>query len=311
MRIKTIILLIFIFLKCNFLQAQKSTFGFTTGLSFSFGNKINRIGLRFSVFYGYNFIQVNAQVNAFYNFQTLALKNKTPELQFGIGTQIGWSKSDTVTNRFIGLIDKNIPYNYSFGYTYLHYWDKQKTSQGSGIWNINIKDFTLATQNDLFGWGQGWRDRFRTGAFIIQYRYLDTKIAINSTFWTGDYTGCTKVLDNKNYPARFGYCLNDKGVYTNKSAGLLSLQIDQILPNIPYQQVARLNLGVDSERVRYAIQNKLMHDMPFYTDKMVKRHLLHYPMLDKNGNQYLFLDGQSVKPTTFYFNIGLNEIMFY
>ena len=295
----------------NYSTAQTTTFGFTAGLSFSFGNKVNRIGLRSSVFYGYEFVQVNAQINALYNFQTLALKNKTPELQVGVGAQFGLVKSDTNTNRFIGLIDKNIAYDYSLGYTYLHYWDKQNTSQGSGMWNFNIKNFTLATQNDLFGWGQGWRDRFRTGAFIIQYRYLDTKFAIKSEFWTGDYTGCTKVTDDTNYPARFGYYLNDKGIYTDKSAGLLSLQVEQILPGIPYHQVARANLGVDSEWVRYAIQNKALHDMPFYTDKMVKRHLLHYPMLDKNGKQYLFKKGQYIKPTTVYFNIGTNEIEFY
>jgi hypothetical protein len=308
---KTFFIISFFLFKISFSFCQEIFSGFTAGLSFSFGNKVNRIGLRTNVFYGYQFIQVNAQVNILYNFQTLALKNKTPELQVGIGTQIGWSKTDSVKNRFIGLIDKNMPYNYSFGYTYLHYWDKQKTSQGSGIWNVNIKNFIFATQNDLFGWGQGWRDRFRTGALILQYRYLDTKFALKSEFWTGDYTGCSKVFDDKNYPARFGYYLNDKGVFTNKSAGLLSLQIDQIIPNIPYQQIARVNIGVDSERVRYAIQNKFMHDMPFYTDKMVKRHLLHYPMLDENGNQYLFNDGQTIKPTTLYFNLGLNEILFY
>jgi hypothetical protein len=311
MNFKILYIVIFVFLNNNNFQAQESTFGFTAGLSFSFGNKVNRIGLRTNIFYGYQFIQLNAQVNLLYNFQTLALKNKTPEIQVGIGAQFGWSKSDSVLNPFIGLINKNIPYNYSFGYTYLHYWDKQKTSQGSGIWNVNIKNLTFATQNDLFGWGQGWRDRFRTGALILQYRYLDTKIGVKSEFWTGDYTGCTKVYHDKNYPARFGYYLNDKGMFTHKSAGLLSLQIDQIIPNVPYQQIARVNLGVDSEKVRYAIQNKFMHDMPFYTDKMVKRHLLHYPMLDKKGNQYLFQDDQSVKPTTFYFNLGMNEIMFY
>ena len=110
MNFKILYIIFFIFFKCNTFQAQESTFGFTAGLSFSFGNKVNRIGLRTSAFYGYQFVQINAQVNFLYNFQTLALNNKTPEIQVGVGTQLGWSKSDTITNRFMGLIDKNIAY---------------------------------------------------------------------------------------------------------------------------------------------------------------------------------------------------------
>jgi hypothetical protein len=291
--------------------SQSTFYGWTCGVSFSFGNKIKRVGLGTKAFYGYEFIQLNAQLNVLYNFQTLALNKKSPEIQTGIGVQFGIDQSDTIINRFMSLIDKNMPYNYSLGYTYLHYWDKQNTSQGSGILNVNIKNLTLATQNDLFGWGQGWRDRYRTGAFIIQYRYLDVKLALNTSFWTGDYTGCTKVTDDKNYPARFGYYLNDKGIYTDKSAGLFSFQVDYIIPQIPYQQITRLNIGVDSEKIRHLIQNKLMHDMPFYTDKMAKRHLLHYPMLDENGNQYLFKTKQTYKKSSFYYNLGLNELLFY
>lgn len=296
-----------------FTHSYSQSFGWTTGLTFALGNKVNRVGLSTKAFYGYQFVQINAQFNVLYVFQSLALKQKTPEIQVGIGAQFGFNQQDTVTNRLMSLTDKNIPYFYSLGYTYVHYWDKQNTSQGGGILNFNIENFTIATQNDLFGFGQGWRDRFRTGAFIFQYNYLDTRLALKAEFWTGDYTGCTKVLDDKNYPARFGYYLNDKGIYTKKTAGLVSLQIEQIIPNLPfsYQQTARLNIGIDSERMRYAIQNKLMHDMPFYTDKMIKQKQLHYPMLDENGRQYLFKNGQTYKPTTFYFNMGLNEMMFY
>jgi len=302
---------IFIFLYSNCSCAQTANFGFSAGLSFSFGNKVNRIGLRSSFFYTYQFVQLNSQINILYNFKTLALNQSTPEIQFGIGSQLGFVKSDTISNNFIGLIDNNMAYQYSMGYTYLYYWDKQQTSQGSGILNLNIKSFTLATQNDLFGWGKGWRDRYRTGAVLIQYRYLDTKIALNTTLWTGDYTGSTKVLNDRNYPARFGYYLDDKGAFTNYSAGLLSLQIEQLLPNIPLQQTARLNIGVDSEYVRHFLQNKWMHDMLFLPKKMIKTKLLHYPMLDSNGNPYLFKENQSVKPSSLYFNLGINEMTFY
>jgi len=303
---KALIILIIIFYNVN-LFSQYTNFGVTSGLSFSFGNKVNRIGLRASGFYVYGIGQVNASLNAYYNFQSLAIKKKTPELQLGIGTQIGFGKKDTSSNHFIGLIDNNTDRYFSGGYTYQYFFDKQNTSQGGGIINLNIEHFTFATSNDLFGFGKGWRDRFRTAAVLLQYRYLDTKIALNSTFWTGDYIGCKKIK-NSNYPARFGYKENDKAIYGKYTAALTSIQIEQVLP---YSQIARLNIGMDNEKVRHLLQNRLIHDQDYIPKKWIKIPQMHFPMLDENGNQYLFREGQHIKPTTIYYNIGLNNSVFY
>ena len=172
---------------------------------------------------------------------------------------------------------------------------------------MNIENFTFATANDLFGFGKGWRDRFRTAAVIFQYRYLDTKWAINSTLWTGDYIGCPKVRDS-DYPARFGYKENTTAIYGKCMASLLSFQVEQLLP---YAQVARINIGVDAERVRHLLQNKLIHDQRFIPRKFIKRPQMHFPMLNSQGGQYLFNEGQKVKPASFYFNVGMNNGVFY
>ena len=304
---KNIISILAIFLITNLNFAQVQNFGLSGGLSFSLGNKVNRIGLRGSVFYTYGFVQLNATVNTYYNFQTLALKKKTPELQLGIGAQFGFGKQDSITNRFVSLTDNNTGYFYSAGYSFMYFFDKQNTSQGGGILNVNIENFTFATSNDLFGFGKGWRDRFRTAAVLFQYRYLDTKFALNSTMWTGDYIGCVKVKDS-DYPARFGYKENDKAIYGVNMASLLSLQVEQLLP---YSQVARVNVGLDSEWVRHFLQNKLIHDQYFVPRQFIKRPQMHFPMIDKDGNQYLFKEGQKVRPATFYFNLGMNNGLFY
>jgi hypothetical protein len=304
---KRFIVVLLISFCLNPIYGQIQNFGVSAGLSFSFGNKVNRIGLRGAVFYNYGFAQINSTINAYYNFQSLALKKKTPELQIGIGAQFGFGRQDSTTNKFVSLIDNNTRYDYSAGYSFLYFFDKQNTSQGGGILNFNAKNFTFATGNDLFGFGKGWRDRFRTGAVILQYRYMDTKFALNSTMWTGDYIGCKRVK-NSDYPARFGYKENDKAIYGNTMASFLSLQVEQILP---YSQVARVNLGVDSDWVRHILQNKFMHDQYFTPKRIIKRPLMHYPMLQKDGTQYLFKEGQKVKPTTLYFNLGLNSGVFY
>lgn len=300
-------LTIILILLSNTIYSQVENYGISGGLSFSFGNKVNRLGLSCSVFYSYNFAQINASVNAYYNFKSLALAKKTSEIQMGVGAQLAWTKTDSVCNNFVGLNENNTNYRNSFGYSFIHYFDWQNTSQSGGIFNISIDKFSFATQNDLFGGGTGVRDRYRTGALIFEYRYNQTKIGVKSVYWTGDYFKSTKITDS-DYPARFGYRSSDKSILGNFTASLTSVQVSQILP---YNQVARVNIGVDSERIRHILQNKLMHDQYFAPAKWIGVKQYHIPMLQANGEQYLFKDGQKVKPTSLYFNIGLNDTYFY
>ncbi len=296
-----------LFLCVNFTSAQDLEFQWTAGLSFDFGSHVKRIGLRFAANATYNFVQINLTTNSYYNFSSLVLHQKGFEVQAGLGAQFGFGKKDSTENNFIELAENNTVYKNSIGYAYLRYWDNQKTSQSAGILNTNFGPFTFLTENDLFGAGKGWRDRYRTGAFKIGYQFDDTKVMVNAVMWTGDFTGCREVRDT-DYPARFGYRDNNKALFGNYSLGLLSLQVQQILP---YKQMARIDLGVDSEIIRHSIQNIGMHDMRFYTDKMVKRELMHIPMLQSDGSAYLFRPNQKIKPTRFYYNLGLNNGVFY
>ena len=141
----------------------------------------------------------------------------------------------------------------------------------------------------------------------IGYQIQDTKFGANLTLWTGDYTGSKKVRDS-DYPARFGYLGDDVNSYGKFSAGLLSMQIKQLLP---YQQIAQANIGVDSEHVRNIVQNELMHDLPFLPRKWMQTEQLHVPMLTKEGEQYLYLPEQKVKPAAYYLKLGMNSGLFY
>lgn len=302
------IVLLFSFLCCvSVVKSQDSFFGFSAGISFAFGNKVNRLGVSAAAYYSYEFVQINSSLNAYYNFQSLGLKKKTPELQLALGAEFGFGKKDSLRNNFVGLTENNMLLRNSVGYSYLRYWDKNKTTQSSGILDVNFQEFKVAVENDLFGAGKGWRDRFRTGAFLFEYQYLDTKFALNSTIWTGDFTGCDDVYDS-DYPARFGYRLVEKSQFGNYSLGLLSLQVKQLLP---YAQIAQVNIGIDSERFRNFLQNKIIHDQPFFPDKWIKRKPLHIPMIASDGGQYLYQENQKVRPASFYFNLGMNSGVFY
>jgi hypothetical protein len=177
---------------------------------------------------------------------------------------------------------------------------------------VNIKEFKFATENDLFGFGQGWRDRFRTGGFLLEYRYDRFKFGINSTLWTDDYSLCKKVLDT-DYPARFGYKEDSKTKFGGLSLGLISAQVKFLLPlNIyPFGQNFQANIGVDSEKLRNLIQNKFIHDHAFIPKNWISRNPCHIPMEAKSGGQYLFGEDQSIRKSKFYFNLGANQGVFY
>lgn len=278
------------------------------GISVEFGNEVKRIGLCFDANTNYYFVQGNFFTGLYYNFSSWGIQKKTPEIKVGAAAHFGFGKQNNKINQFVSLHDNNLDYNFSVGYAYQYYFDWQGTSQSTGLIVGNYKNVSVLTENDLFGAGKGWRDRFRTGALKINYRYQKYRFGINVLLYTGDYASCSKIMHDSEYPARFGYRSQDKAVFGDKSVGILSMQGEYVGP---YYQSARIDLGINSERVRHGIQNKGLHDMPFYTDKMVKRQLMHIPMLQGDGSIYTFKEGQVIRPNKFYYNLSLNPTAFY
>ena len=309
---KKFILFISLFSLLHNSIAIDSFWGVSAGLSFSLGTHSNRIGFHSSTYYNYGFVQANASINGYYNFQSIALKKRGLELQMGGGLEFGFGRKDSARSPFIGLTENNLLQDYSFGYSYLIYLDEQQTSQTTGILSVTALDFKFATENDLFGFGQGWRDRYRTGGFLLEYRYQNFKFAVNSTLWTDDYSLCKKILDT-DYPARFGY-KDDRGVHFGGiSMGLISAQIQYLIP-VPYfplSQKVQMNVGIDSEKIRNTIQNKLIHDHKFIPKNWIKRNPCHIPMQALDGTQYLYKGEKQIKKSTPYFNFGLNQALFY
>lgn len=307
-------IILFILVLSSVFQAKSvdNFYGFTAGLSFSFGTHVNRLGFQVAGYYNYAFAQANASINGYYNFQSIALKQKGLELQLGAGIELGFGRKDSSRNPFVGIAENNLLQDYSVGYSYLMYFDQQKTTQTSGILSVSALDFRFATENDLFGFGQGWRDRYRTGGFLLEYRYQDFKFGLNSTLWTDDYSICKKILDS-DYPARFGY-KDDRNVnFNGKSIGILNAQV-KYLPNPRYNptnQVIQANIGIDSERLRNVLQNRFIHDHVFIPKNWITRNPCHIPMEAEGGGQYLFEENKRIEKTHFYFNIGANQSLFY
>ena len=116
-----------------------------------------------------------------------------------------------------------------------------------------------------------------------------------------------KIKDN-NYPFSHLYKSDVDGNYTQNSHGLLSLQVQYVTD---YFQQLQGNIGMDAERVRHVVQNRLIHDMIFLPKNWRKKTNAHIPMLDDEGNQYLFKENQNTKKPTLYFNAFSNSGLFY
>jgi len=115
-------------------------------------------------------------------------------------------------------------------------------------------------------------------------------------------------ITDASYPYKHIYKDTVGGTYTQYSHSLLSAQIKYALPNY---QIAQANIGTDAEKVRNAVQNRLIHDMILLPKNWHKQVNAHVPMLDDKGGQYLYKEGQKIKPAALYYNLNLNPATFY
>lgn len=305
--IQFIAVLMICFASFGISYSQKIELGGKIGVSFAFGNKINRLGFIASGYAVRDWLQINSSANFNYTFKSLAIKKSTPEIRLSIGALGGYGFKLENVNNFIGATENNTVFANSIGYTYNRYWDKNGTTQSSGLIAARFNKITIATENDILGAGRGNEDKFRTGGVYLEYQHLDTKLGINTTMWTGNYSKSPLISDT-DFPAQNGYRDMKNSVYGNRSASLLSFQIKQLLP---FNQTAQLNIGIDDERIRNRLQNQFMHNLKFIPKSWQKTKNFHIPMLTEDGKQYLYKPEQTIKKPTFYFNLGMNNPMFY
>ena len=262
------------------------------------------MGLTLQGYYFYDFVQVNAEIRVYHSLKNLGPKIEYNEAVASAGLVLAYGKKQNYFNPFLNSVSNQTKRRYSVAYSYNAYFNKIKTNQKTGTFALQFGSVSLISENDLFA--HPTLDRFRTGAFLVQYQYKNIfQAAANCTMWTGKMG--KEIRDDKEFPY-VGYIDTTGGLYTNYSHGLLSAQIKF---NLGYGQNAQLNLGVDAEQVRNAIQNRLIHDMIFIPRKWNKPINCHIPMLDEKGNQYLYRKEQKIKKPNFYWNTFSNASLFY
>ena len=300
--INKIFLLIVCFFSVLTLHGQED-WGGKVGLSIQLGSHIDRIGLMYQFYYFNNNIQLSQGSDVRFNLKNLGPKGSYAEFKIQIGLQGQWLEGQNIKylyNEFSNLS----PYRNSAGYSFYVYLDNKGMSQTTGAIHANFDDFLFAIDNDALGLNQV-DDKYRTGGFYVGYQVDSALYGIQSTLWTGKSSEGPRI-DDEEYPSRFGYRDASGANYGMNSHGILSLRYDQILI---HDQVARAELGIDAERIRHLIQNKLIHDG--ISGRFVKSESPHYPMMAKDGSLFLFKENQKVKPAKLYFQLSANQFSFY
>lgn len=286
-------------------QIYGSRWGANAGLIAALGNRFQRVGLTLQGYYTYGHGQANAEVRLYRNYRNLGPRIRYNELVTSLGLLAGWGDRRRMDNPFLSVVGNQTGYSNSIGYAYNLYLNKIGTTQRTGTIALQFGSFSILSENDIFA--RATLDRYRTGAFLLQYQHLDKyQLALNCTMWTGEM-GTNKVTNDKDFPFA-AYMDTTGGRYTQYSHGLLSGQFKTVLP--AYQAV-QASAGIDAEKVRNAIQNRVMHDMPFLPRKWRNPKNCHIPMVDTAGNPYLYRKGQQVRKPELYWNAFSGAALFY
>lgn len=276
-------------------------FGGQIGFSFNLGSHFNRVGLIAKLYYHYEYVQANVQFAGYYNPRSFATGIPSWEGQLRVGVVAAFGAKDSIHySPFINEISNQTSRPYSIGYSYNFYLDNIETSQVSGTFGFGIYGFSLLMENDFLAFKN--EDKYRSGAVGLYYRIKNTQIVINNIAWTADPYGLGSItMQSKNFPAKYGYRKTKNALYEGNSAGVLSIGVEQYLGFGQYLGAA---IGVDAEQIRNAFQNVFIHDSFLLKNP-------HVPMIDTEGKQYLYEEGQKVRAAKFFFQIQGNNTALY
>ena len=299
-----LILLCFISLSAHAQVYTGNGWGANVGVVTALGNRFQRAGLTVQGYYRLDMAQVNLELRAYRNFRNLGPRRPYNELVASAGVLLGYGLRTSLRDNFLGLACNRTGRTNSIGYAHSLYLNKIGTRQWTGTVSLQFGDISIISENDIFA--RSTLDRFRTGAFLLQYRYRNTYLlALNCTMWTGQMSHRTDATTDTHYPC---YMDTINSMYTAYSNGLLSAQFRMPLAAGQYVQA---NAGIDAEQVRNFVQNRLIHDMIFLPRAWRSRKNCHIPMLDTAGHQYLYSAGQKIRPVSPYWNAFTSPAIFY
>ncbi len=281
--------------------------GFNVGAHLAFGTHVQRLGFNLNLFFRQQQFQFNSELRAYYNFKNLGPKLRYTEFVLAQGIVFGYGPPALYNNPFISSVSNQTGYSHTIAYSYNAYFNRIGTTQQTGIVSFGVDNFSLLLENDILA--RPTLDRFRTGAFLLQYHYRDFfQAGLNCSIWTGEFGRKAEIFLIK---AFYNNCYMDTvgGKHTRFSHGILSAQFKYNTGY--YGQIVQASAGVDAEQVRNEVQNKFIHNMKFIPASWQKSKNCHLPMLDTEGHVFLYQEGQVIRKPKPYFNFFANPGLFY
>ena len=275
---------------------QDFTIGFQAGIVLDFGSHENEIGIECNAFGIYKFAQINAGSRLSFVLNSLGSRKQFRENRTNLGILLLGGKKETVPDTYFAGLIQNSKFNNALGYNYIWYFDNAGTSQQSGAFALTVKNTTVFFENDVFG-GQA-KDRFRTGHLQFSYRTALARYSLGLNLWTGETNGAPRLKPNEHCPN--GYKNLTTLPFGKTSHGVIYFGVQY---QLPLKQTIHWRIGMDSEEIRHAFQNRLIHDLIFLP-KGFPRSTPHYPRLDNNGNP-VFIKKEKRKDQV-YFQVGTN-----
>lgn len=273
--------------------------GVQFGICASGGTHTTQFGIFLRGYYKNNWFQWNNDIRINYYYRNLGPKTPHPEIQISTGILGAFGKKVKRDNPYWSKVGNQTRYNNSIGYAYNIYINKIHTSQLTGTFMFQFGRFYWVNENDIFA--RPMKDRFRTAGAEIGWQEKNIRVAGTIQLWTGELG---KAVQGTSYPSPAGYLDTTHSKYPFLSHGLLFFHLDYA--DRTYIQQWRAAAGVDAEQVRHAIQNKLMHDFILHPMEKKNPENYHLPMISKDGQQYLFQSGQTIRKPKPYLNLFYN-----
>lgn len=296
---KSLLLILFIFPFASIGQRViEPHYGGNIGIVANVGSHNTSLGVQLNAYTAINHAQLNfSSTLQFYVFGKGERTNFSEMRNaFGLVLSAGKQK-DYIDFEFNALNHQSLD-KYAVAYNYIIYTDNAGSSQHSGAFGIHLNKISIYHENDVFA-GQA-KDRYRTAIARVSYTQEFFKYSIGMNLWTGETKNAIWVKDaSKTCPN--GYRRLEELPFGKTSHGIL---YGEVMANGPYYQNVKMRLGVDSELIRNAVQNRLIHDLVFLP-KSVVRKTPHYPMLDDYG--CAVTDKDNRRKAKIYLQLGLND----
>ncbi len=294
-------LICLLFLLPSYLKAQSyidNHFGGQISVIFNVGTHSSGIGIGAKAYYTDYFYQFNVGSLLYLNEHGLGGRRRFIENKSYAGiVLVGGKREMPIDFQFNGL-NHQTDRNLGVGFNYIWYHDNAGTTQRSGGMAIHINNISIYHENDAFA-GQA-KDRFRTAHILFTYRDENFRLGAGVNMWTGE-TGNSywQRIPLEKCPSGFRVLEDLPFGKTSHGIAYGGLWI-----NGPFNQIPHIKLGIDSENIRHAVQNRLVHDLIFLPKK-IERNTPHYPRLDIHGCPVF--ERKEARPSRPFLQLGIND----